>query len=231
MLTERAPAFTFEPGGPHGALARGDSGGAGAGGCAESEDRLRMRGDSASATGTNCTCGAEDEARLRMRGDGGGGSAAGCGTTGGRKHKRCVQAKEDRPQMRGSDEGPPEFSSDFFDQKLELDVSAHGLDADQLPISIEKVCRVPKRLAKEAAQLAGGDGVALITDTTKVFQAGGSGQAKKPERLEGEEALRAIDGADTGSIKARPLGPDQWAEDEDGSPVPTFTALKVKVTD
>jgi hypothetical protein len=111
MLTERAPAFTFEPGGPHGALARGDSGGAGAGGCAESEDRLRMRGDSASATGTNCTCGAEDEARLRMLGDGGGGSAAGCGTTGGRKHKRCVQAKEDRPQMRGSDEGAPPSSA------------------------------------------------------------------------------------------------------------------------
>src|SRR5918996_6249721 len=140
-------------------------------------------------------------------GDDEGGGGGGGGTDGKKKRRRCVQEKEDRVQAAGDggggedeeqdDEGPPEFSAEFYKRKFKLDVSADGLDGDQLPISIEKVCRVPKRLARQAAQLAGGDGIALITDRTKVFEAG--------TQLEGEEALRAVDGADTATLNVRLL--------------------------
>jgi hypothetical protein len=42
---------------------------------------------------------------------------------------------------------------------LTLDVSLDGIDGRELPIAIEEVCDVPKALRKQAAQLAGGDGV------------------------------------------------------------------------
>src|SRR5919106_2820851 len=173
------------------------------------------------------------------RGDdeGGGGS----GTDGKKKRRRCVQEREARLQARGDggggedeeedEDAPPEFSAEFYKRKFKLDVSADGLDGDQLPISIEKVCRVPKRLAKEAAQLAGGDGIALITDRTKVFLVGdGLGdnvEGKRGTQLEGEEALGAVDGADTATLKVRLLRNNRWGEDEDGEPVPTFKTRKV----
>jgi hypothetical protein len=178
-------------------------------------------------------------------GDDEGGGGGGGGTDGKKKRRRCVQEKEDRVQAAGDggggedeeqdEDAPPEFSAEFYKRKFKLDVSADGLDGDQLPISIEKVCRVPKRLARQAAQLAGGDGIALITDRTKVFLVGdGRGDEMEGERgprLEGEEALGAVDGADTATLKVRLLRNNRWGEDEDGEPVPTFKTRKVKVTD
>ena len=168
------------------------------------------------------------DARGDDEGSGGGGSG-----TDGKKRRRCVQEREARLQARGDggggedeeedEDAPPEFSAEFYERKFKLDVSADGLEGDQLPISIEKVCRVPKRLARQAAQLAGGDGIALIRDRTKVFESG--------KQLEGAEARRAVDGADTATLIVRLLRNSRWGEDEDGNQVPTFKTRKVKVTD
>ena len=98
------------------------------------------------------------------------------------------------------------------------------MTGDELPISIEEVCDVPQRLESEAAQLIGGEGVALISSETKVFDAGG-------QQLTGDAATTALAGADTVSLKARLERPGQWRQDEDGQPVPTFETSRADITD
>ena len=121
-------------------------------------------------------------------------------------------------------DAPPTFSDPFYAITITLNASADGLNGDELPISIESVCDVPKRLESEAAQLAGGEAVALISSETKVFDAGG-------QQLTGEAATTAVAGADTVSLKARLQRPVQWRQDEDGQPVPTFQTSRVDITD
>jgi predicted RecA/RadA family phage recombinase len=121
-------------------------------------------------------------------------------------------------------DAPPSFSDPFYAITITLNASADGLNGDELPISIEGVCDVPKRLESEAAQLAGGEAVALISSETKAFDAGG-------QQLTGEAATTALAGADTVSLKAQLQRPARWRQDEDGQPVPTFQTSRVDITD
>ena len=93
-----------------------------------------------------------------------------------------------------------------------------------LPISIEDVCDVPQALAAEAAQLVGGEGVALINPATQVFDATGL-------QLTGAAATTALAEADTLVIKAKLLPLAQWQQDEDGAPVPTFSVSRADIPD
>jgi hypothetical protein len=136
--------------------------------------------------------------------------------------RRCVQAEEARAA--GGDGGTtPTLSPWFSTRTFSLDASADGLSDDGLPISIDAICDVPKRLDKQAAQLAGGDGLALITSATSVWQDG--------RRLTGAAATSALDGADTARLRVRLAPRLRWGSDEDGAPVPTFAARKIIVTD
>jgi hypothetical protein len=137
--------------------------------------------------------------------------------------KRCVGAEEASVRAAGEDEGPPRFTDAFYRRLLVLEVSLDGADGKELPISIEQVCNVPKRLKKQAAQLAGSDGVALLLDRTTVWQDG--------EQLTGEAIAPAIDGADTAFLRVRLRRPAAWREDEDGNPVPTFRTGRIDITD
>jgi hypothetical protein len=98
------------------------------------------------------------------------------------------------------------------------------MTGDELPISIEDVCDVPQSLAAEAAQLVGGDGVALISPATQVFDATG-------QQLTGAAATTALAEADTVVLKAQLVPPAGWRQDEDGEPVPTFSASRADITD
>lgn len=84
--------------------------------------------------------------------------------------------------------------------------------------------RRPQGLAGEAAQLIGGEGVALMTSATQVYDAAG-------QALTGDAVATALTGADSVSLKAQLLRPAQWRQDEDGAPVPTFQASRVDITD
>ncbi len=119
---------------------------------------------------------------------------------------------------------PPTFSDPFYAITITLNASADGLTGDELPISIEEVCDVPTRLAGEGAQLIGGEGVALISSQTQVFDVGG-------QRLTGDAATTALAGADSVSVKAQLKRPAGWRQDEDGQPVPTFGTSRVDITD
>jgi Ca2+-binding RTX toxin-like protein len=118
----------------------------------------------------------------------------------------------------------PAFSEPFYATTLTLNVSADEIIGDQLPISIEEVCDVPAALQAEAAQLIGGDGVAIISPTTQVFDALG-------QQLIGAAATAALLDADSLSLKAQLERPILWAVDEDGAPVPTFTTSRADITD
>jgi Ca2+-binding RTX toxin-like protein len=122
------------------------------------------------------------------------------------------------------EEGPPVFSDPFYSVTLTINASVDGVNGDELPVSIEEVCDVPESLAGEAAQLIGGEGVALLGSGTRVFDATG-------QELTGDAATTALAGADSVSLKAQLLRPAQWRQDEDGAPVPTFQAGRIDITD
>jgi Ca2+-binding RTX toxin-like protein len=119
---------------------------------------------------------------------------------------------------------PPTFSDPFYAITISINASVDGLTGDELPISIEEICDVPEGLASEAAQLIGGDGVALIGPAISVFDAAGL-------QLTGDAATTALAGADSVTLKAQLARPAAWRQDEDGQPVPTFTTSRADLTD
>jgi hypothetical protein len=135
----------------------------------------------------------------------------------------CVDGSATEARVAGSDEGPPKFSPSFFSHPMSIDASTDGLDQNTLPISIESVCGLPRSLDKQAAQLAGGDGVVRITSRTSVWKDG--------QRLPAASKLVELDGADTVTLRGRLLAQRTWLADEDGDPVPTFSASRVVITD
>jgi Ca2+-binding RTX toxin-like protein len=166
-----------------------------------------------------------EKTKVTTSGGGGGGGGGG----------KCLTGPpEARPQVAGETRGlgayhvldedaPPKFSRAFYGVTITLNASADGAQGSQLPISIEEVCDVPKSLAKEANQLPGADAVATVGPGTKVFKGG--------KLLQGQAATRALADLDSVSLRARLKGRSKWALDEDGSPVPTFGASQIKITD
>ena len=137
----------------------------------------------------------------------------------------CVGAEEASAHAAGDsgEEGPPKFSEGFYRRMITIDASLDGADGAELPITIEAVCDVPKRLKRQAAQLAGNDGIALLLRRTTVWQDG--------TQLTGKGAATAIDGADTAFLRVRLTRPPKWHKDEDGEPIPTFRTGRVDITD
>jgi len=128
------------------------------------------------------------------------------------------------PPEAAQEDPPPTFSDPFYTITITLNASVDGLTGDELPISIEEVCDVPRSLETEAAQLIGGDGVALISPATKVFDVGG-------QQLTGDAATTALAGADSVSLRVQLARPAAWRVNEDGAPVPTFRASRADITD
>jgi hypothetical protein len=135
--------------------------------------------------------------------------------------KKCVTAEEAKAHAAG--DAPPKFTSVFYARTFTLNASLDGMDGTQLPISIEEVCDIPKSLAKQAVQLAGTDGIALLSTRTSVWLDG--------QLLRGDAAVTALDGADTAVLRVRLAPQRRWGESEDGSKVPTFTTRRITITD
>lgn len=137
--------------------------------------------------------------------------------------RHCVGAEEAGVHAADDEGAPPKFSVAFYRHAFTLDASLDGLDGKQLPISIEEVCDVPKALAKQASQLAGTDGVALLSPSTGVWLG--------RTQLQGDAAVTALGSADTARLRVRLAPRRRWAEDEDGDKVPTFTTRRITITD
>jgi hypothetical protein len=143
-----------------------------------------------------------------------GGEARAAGDSGGGGGEEEEEEDED---------APPKFSAAFYRLVFTLDASLDGVDGKELPISIEEICDIPKPRAKEAAQLAGADGVALLRPRTQVFADG--------KQVTGKKVAAALDGADTATLRVRLARPRAWREDEDGNPVATFRTGRIEITD
>jgi hypothetical protein len=137
--------------------------------------------------------------------------------------KHCVAAEEASIRPAGDSGGEMRFSPAFYKRMYTLDVSLDGADGNELPISIETICDVPKARKKEAAQLAGSDGIARVLQRTQIWEG--------TMLLTGTDATTALDGADTATMRVRLTQPRTWGEDEDGNPVPTFRAGRIEITD
>jgi hypothetical protein len=137
--------------------------------------------------------------------------------------KHCVVAEEAGIRPAGDSGGELKFSAAFYKRMYSLEVSLDGADGKELPISIETVCDVPKARKKEAAQLAGSDGVARVLSRTQIWDG--------KTLLAGTQASTALDGADTATMRVRLTQPGTWSQDEDGNPVPTFRAGRIEITD
>lgn len=137
--------------------------------------------------------------------------------------KHCVAAEEASIRPAGDSGGEMWFSPAFYKRMYTLDVSLDGEEGNEFPISIEAICDVPKARQKEAAQLAGSDGVALVLTRTQIWEG--------ETLLTGSEASTALDVADTATMRVRLKRPGKWSEDEDGNPIPTFRAGRIEITD
>ena len=135
----------------------------------------------------------------------------------------CAEAEEAVVHAAGEGSDPPRFGPALYRRLLVLEVSLDGVDGAELPISIEEVCNVPRRLREQAAELAGGEGVALLLAGTTVSR----GDARVPDR----KVARALDRADTASLWVRLRQPRAWRKHEVGNPVPTFTTERITITD
>ena len=136
----------------------------------------------------------------------------------------CAAPPEEARAHSAGGGAPLTFSPGFFGTTVTLGVSADEITGDQLPISIEDVCDVPTAFLTDASQLIGGDGVAIISPATQVFDATGA-------QLTGDAATAALLDADTLSLKAALLPQAQWGTDEDGAAVPTFSTSRADITD
>jgi hypothetical protein len=138
-----------------------------------------------------------------------GGIRAGC-VDGSTQEARAVASGE------GDNGGGPTFTEAFYRATVSIDVSTDGLTKRDLAISIEDVCGFPQALESEAVQLAGSDGVAVISPLTRVYK--------------GKKLLKGSNGADTMTLVVKLAQPSHWRPGEDG-PVPTFSTRRAEVTD
>jgi hypothetical protein len=137
--------------------------------------------------------------------------------------KNCVTAEEASAHAADDEDAPPRFTAAFYARIITLEASLDGLDGKQLPLSIEDVCDVPASLKSQAVQLAGADGVALLSASTSV--------SLGKTHLRGSAATNAVAGADTATLRVRLAPQRSWAADEDGTKVPTFNARRITITD
>jgi hypothetical protein len=138
--------------------------------------------------------------------------------------KGCIDGSAEEAVAAG-DEGeaaPPPFTAAFFHQTFTLDVSTDGFTKRDLTISIEAVCDVPPLYKDQAVQLAGADGVAVISPRTRVFMG--------KRRLTGPARRAQLDGADTMHLTVRLAPRSHWRAGED-DPVPTFVTRRADITD
>lgn len=121
------------------------------------------------------------------------------------------------------EDAPPKFSASFHRRWFSMDASTDGFTAPELPVSIEAVCDLPKRLTTEGDQLNGTDGVAVVSSRTRIVKDGSA--------LSGATGTAELEGADTAFLKVRLFRPNNWREDEDGNKIPTFRAKRIEITD
>jgi hypothetical protein len=122
--------------------------------------------------------------------------------------------------------GPPSLMGAFLSRVWRFTAEADNYDAgsDTLSATISKVLNLPKRFGDQDDEIVDQDAHVLIGPQTKVFDAAGKRLARE-SLYDG-----ALDNADSVLIAGKVLPPAKWQKDEDGQPVTTIRAKRVKIT-
>ncbi len=143
--------------------------------------------------------------------------------------KNCVGEAEDARARAAGDSGgeeegaPPKLSRPFYKRAVTLDVSADGMDGQELPVSIEEVCDIPKswREGRSAARRRRRGRAAAAPHNRLAGP-------HRPQRDRGQHRDR---GADTALVRGRLARPSAWRPGRGRQPVATFRTRRIEVTD
>lgn len=147
--------------------------------------------------------------------------------------KRCAAEGEGAPKPPPGDDGDgqnggdhhgdgPRFAAGFLNRVWRIDGSANGFEDGVLDFTADRFFKLPRRFAKQDDAIVGEDSRVLVTDHTRVWDAGHN-------RLTGDAAAAALDNADEVVVVGKLLPRAKWQADEDGAPVPTLRAKKILI--
>ena len=115
-----------------------------------------------------------------------------------------------------------DFGASFLRRVWRFNVEADGYDADKQVLSAT-VVRVlggaPRRARRARADVSAN---VLVTSTTRIIDGDG-------HRVTGDAIATTLDDADMAQVTGKLLPRASWQTDEDGDPVPTVRAKRIRV--
>jgi hypothetical protein len=117
----------------------------------------------------------------------------------------------------------PSFLSRVW--RFKADADSYDASSNTLNVTVDKILNLPKRFKAQDDAIVDQDADVIFTKTTKVFDADG-------RRLRVESGYdAALDAAGSVVATAKIIPPAKWHKDEDGSPITTLRAKRVRIGD
>jgi hypothetical protein len=127
---------------------------------------------------------------------------------------------------KAGEQGPASLMGGFLSRVWRLNADVDGYDAasNTLDVTVSKILNLPKRFKAQDDGIVDQDADVIFTKATKVFDAEG----KRLRTESGYDA--ALDAAESVSVTGKIAPKAKWNKDEDGSPVTTIRAKRVRIT-
>jgi hypothetical protein len=124
------------------------------------------------------------------------------------------------------EQGPPKLMGGFLSRvwRFTADTDSYDAASNTLNVTVSKLLNLPKRFKAQDDGIVDQDADVIFAKTTKVFDA----QGKRLRRESGYDA--ALDAAESVSVTGKITPQAKWNKDEDGSPVTTIRAKRVRIT-
>jgi hypothetical protein len=126
----------------------------------------------------------------------------------------------------GEHNEPPALMGGFLSRVWRFTADADSYDAtsNTLNVTVNKIANLPNRYKTQDDEIVDKDADVVFSKTTKVFDADG-------KRLRDESDYdAALDAADAVAVTGKIAPRSKWNKDEDGTPVTTVRAKRVKIT-
>jgi hypothetical protein len=129
-------------------------------------------------------------------------------------------------QGQQGDHGGPALMGGFLSRvwRFTADADSYDASSNTLNVTVSKILNVPKRFKAQDDSIVDNDADVVFTKNTKVYDADG----KRIRTETGYDA--ALDAAESVSVTGKIAPQAKWNKDEDGSPVTTVRAKRVKIT-
>jgi hypothetical protein len=108
--------------------------------------------------------------------------------------------------------------------RFTADADSYDAASNTLNVTVNKIANLPSRYKTQDDEIVDKDADVVFTKSTKVFDADG-------KRLRDESGYdAALDNADTVAVTGKIAPRSKWNKDQDGTPVTTVRAKRVKIT-